>query len=203
MHDLWEFVFIDLCDVSFLFFLVQPLPGWTPIIGPRIHQNRLFWLSMIDMILTRHRGIIDLFARLATTFTLFGWLFSHAGMGCATTDTVSDFEEIDRWWKVLLGVYIRWHLMLSHKAHQTLVFHVKNFGNSNNIILSSCSSYIKIRVQRTCCAFLKTTFWNCFWISKWHGIPIIFWDLFPTSHMLRPYFNSVTGIPSFSGRSRF
>ncbi len=58
-------------------FLVQPLPGWTPIIGPEIYENRLFWLSMIHMILISHRGILDLLAGLSTVFTLFGRLFSN------------------------------------------------------------------------------------------------------------------------------
>ncbi len=70
-----------------IFFLFQPLPGWTYIlyiIGPEIRENRLFWLSMIHMILIRYRGILDLLAGLSTVFALFEKLFSHAGMGYVT-----------------------------------------------------------------------------------------------------------------------
>ncbi len=47
--------------ISTVWFLVQPL-GWTPPIEPEFLQNRLFWLSMFHMILTRNRSILDLFA---------------------------------------------------------------------------------------------------------------------------------------------
>ncbi len=60
-----------------------PFAGWTPITGPEIRENRLFWLSMIHMIVTKYEGILELFARLSTAFTLFARLFSHADMGCA------------------------------------------------------------------------------------------------------------------------
>ncbi len=45
-------------------FLVQPFLGWTPSMGREWLENRLFWLFMIQIILTSYREILDLFTGL-------------------------------------------------------------------------------------------------------------------------------------------